>query len=348
MSKTIVVAGATGELGSRVCRLIRRLAPTALLIGTNRSGKGHAELPIHPLDVADREGMAALLATADLVINAVGPYTYDPGPIVHAAISSRCHYADLSERLDFIERVREVGEQRAVAKSGVLIVPGCSTVPGLVDALAQRWRSDSEVAGLRVYLGVGSKNPVTRALLVSLLLPMGRKHSGGRWFGELVQHELLDGSELSFGPYPAPFSDAQLTMGRRAIPIRFHMGFDRGWLNRVLALAAPILGRLGPRSVERLAVLALPMARLARRAGTERGILSVVAEDAAGRERGRIEIVAETAGLDIPALPAAWLAQALVREGWAAAPGVRSLSRVISSEHAVEALVEAGYAVHQR
>ncbi|MBW2240939.1 MAG: saccharopine dehydrogenase NADP-binding domain-containing protein [Deltaproteobacteria bacterium] len=348
MSKTIVVVGATGEMGSRVCRLIRRLAPTALLVGTNRSGRGHAELPIHQLEVADREGMAALLTTADLVINAVGPYTYDPAPLVHAAISSRCHYADLSEQLAFVERVREVGEQRAAAKAGVLVLPGCSTVPGLVDVLAQRWQGDSEVAGLRVFLSMGSRNPVTRALLSSLLQPIGRKGPSGRWFDKLVAHEVLDGRELYFGPYPVPFSNGQVRLGQRLLPIHFHMGFDRRALNRMLALAAPMLGRLSPRWVERFASIALPVAKLARNLGTERGILSVVAEDADGRERGRTEVIAETAGLDIPALPAAWLTQALVREGWAAAPGVRSLSRVIDAQQAAVALVEAGYAVQIR
>lgn len=348
MSKTIVVVGATGEMGTRVCRLIRRMAPTVLLVGTNRSGRGHAEFPIHQLDLADREGMAALLTTADLVINAVGPFTYDPAALVHAAISSRCHYADLSERLEFVERVREIGEQRAAAKAGVLVVPGCSTVPGLVDALAQRWQGDSGVVGLRVFLSMGSRNPVTRALLASLLLPIGRKGPGGRWFGKLVTHEVLDGRELYFGSYPAPFSNGQVRVGQRFMPICFHMGFDRRALNRMLALAAPMLGRFGARWVERAAGIALPFARLARNLGTERGILSVVAEDADGRERGRTEVIAETAGLDIPALPAVWLAQALVREGWAAAPGVRSLARVLDAQQVADALVESGYAVQIR
>ncbi len=344
MSKTIVVVGATGEMGARVVRLVRRLAPTALLIGTNRSGRGHAELPIRPLDVGDRDGMAELLETADLVVNAVGPYTYDPAPIVNAAISSRCHYADLAERLSFIERVRTVGDARA-AKAGVLLVPGCSTLPGLVEALAQRWHADAAVAGLRVFLSMGSRNPVSRALLASLLLPIGREGGPGRWYGKLVSHVARDGRELVFGSYPAPFSRSQLRIGQRGVPIRFHMGFDRAWLNRALVLGAPVLGRLGPRWVERLAGVALPLARLARRFGTDRGVLSIVAEDAAGAELARTEVLAEQAGLDIPALPAAWLAQALVREGWAAAPGARTLSRVLSANEAATHLTDAGYTV---
>ncbi|MAE96788.1 MAG: hypothetical protein CL910_19235 [Deltaproteobacteria bacterium] len=345
MSRTIVVLGATGEMGARVCRLIRRLAPTALLVGANRSGTGHAEFPIRKVDVADREGLAELLENADLVINAVGPYDYDPSPIIHAAISTHCHYADLAERLDFIEQVAALAEARAAAKAGVVLVPGCSTVPGLVAALAQRWKSDPGVAKLAVFLSMGSRNPVSRGLFAGMMDPIGRTGPGGRWFSRLVSHQTDDGRRLVFGSYPIAFSGSRLPVGSRSVPVRFHMGFDRGWINRGLVWAGRVRGRLGTRGAKWLAALLFPLAGLARPLGTERGVLSIVAEDGEGRERGRIEVVAASHGLDIPALPAAWLAQALVRDGWLAAPGLRGLHRVVSPEAAVAALVDAGYEV---
>lgn len=340
-----MVLGATGEMGARVCRLVRRLAPTALLVGANRSGTGHAEFPIRKVDVADREALSELFENADLVINAVGPYDYDPAPIVHAAISAHCHYADLAERLDFIERVAAVGEARSAARSGVVLLPGCSTVPGLVVALAQRWKTDPSVAKLAVFLSMGSRNPVSRGLIAGLIAPIGRPGPDGRWFSRLQSHETLDGRKLSFGRYPIAVPDSRLPVGSRSVPVRFHMGFDRGWINRGLVWIGRLLGGLSARATERLVALLLPVAGLARPFGTERGVLSIVAEDPEGRECGRIEVVAVTNGLDIPALPAAWLVQALVRDGWLAAPGVRGLHRVVSPEQAVAALLDAGYEV---
>lgn len=345
MSKTVVVLGATGEMGGRVCRLIRRLTPTALLIGANRSGTGHAEFPIHQVDIGDREGLLRLLENADLVVNAVGPYDYDPAPIVHAAISAQCHYADLAERLDFIEAVERVAEQRGAAKSGVVLVPGCSTVPGLVAALAQRWKAEDRVSGISAYLSMGSRNPVSPGLLAGMLEPIGREGPGGRWFGRLWDHQTLDGRDLRYGSYPIALPDSHLAIGHRSLPVRFFMGFDRGWLNRLLKAAAPLIGSFGTKRRAAFARLAMPMLALVRMVGTERGVLSVVGEDADGREVGRVEVVADTNGLDIPALPAAWLVQALIRDGWLAAPGVRGLDRVVNAEAAVAQLVDAGYAV---
>lgn len=348
MSKTIVVLGATGEMGARVCRLVRRLAPTALLIGTNRSGKGHAELPMRRVDLADREALDEVLANADLAINAVGPYDYDPAPLVHAAISARCHYADLAERLDFIERVAAIAEQRGAAKAGVVLVPGCSTVPGLLVALAQRWKSDPGVAKVSAYLSMGSRNPVAPGLLAGMLAPIGRKGPAGRWFTRLVSLETLDGRSLRFGSYPIALPGSRMPIGQRSVPVRFFMGFDRAWLNRLLSLAAPWLGRLGNGPVRRLSRVLRPFLWMLRWLGSERGVLAVVAEGEDGAERGRLEVLAHSHGLDIPALPAAWLAQALVRDGWLAAPGVRGLDRVVGADAAVAALVDAGYTVDFR
>ncbi len=335
-------------MGARVCRLVRRLAPTVLLIGANRSGRGHPELPIRKVEVGDQRALAELLATADLVINAVGPYLYDPAPVVHAAISARCHYADLAERREFIARVAEVAGRRQAAKSAVVLVPGCSTMPGLVSVLAQRWKRETAVARLRVHLSMGSRNPVTAGLLAGLLEPLGRRHAEGRWFDRLERHRTLDDRSLLFGSYPSALPDTGLALGARVVPVHFRVGFDRAWMNRLLRVAAPGLGRLPRGAVRRLATGLRPLISLARRLGTEAGVLSLVAEDAAGSELGRLEVHAETQGLDIPALPAAWLVRALVAEGWLAAPGVRGLERVLGAEAAVAALREAGYSVRVR
>ena len=44
---TVLVVGATGELGQRICRLLRRWTPSVRVVGANRSGRGHPDFPVH-------------------------------------------------------------------------------------------------------------------------------------------------------------------------------------------------------------------------------------------------------------------------------------------------------------
>lgn len=343
---TVAVLGATGELGARVCRLLQRWVPGVMVVGANRTGSGHTDFPVRRADVRDAGSLAALLRDADLVVNAVGPYGYDPDPLVSACVSSRCHYADLAEDLPFLARLERAARARGAAAAGVTLVPGCSTVPGLVQLLAGRWRGRDDVAAVDAWLSMGSRNPVSRGLLTGLLRPLGRKGaSGARAFTRLSYRRMGDGRRLGFGLYPAPFPRSGLRLGARRVPVTFRVGFDRAWLNRALALGARGLGRLPERAVDRLAPALLPLARLARPLGTPYGVLAVVARDAAGRELGSVEIRARAAGLDVPAAPPVWLARALRAGGRLPAVGVVGLDRVVPLEAALAWFREAGYEV---
>ena len=52
---------------------------------------------------------------------------------------------------------------------------GCSTIPGLVQVLAQQWADRDDVTSIRILLSMGSGNPVTPAFLFSLLRPLGSR-----------------------------------------------------------------------------------------------------------------------------------------------------------------------------
>jgi hypothetical protein len=322
------------------------------VIGANRSGTGHRDFPVRAVDVADGAALRDLLTGADLVVNAVGPYRYDPEPLVAACIDARCHYADLAEDLSFLARVERVARTLEARKAGVTLLPGCSAVPGLVQVLASRLRGAGAVERVTAWLSLGSRNPVSRGLLSSLLAPIGRPIQRGgdsadrrRAFTRIEHLEMSDGTRPSFGPYPAPFLSAGIRVGERRVPVRFRVGFDRAFLNRAVALAAPLLGRLSPAFLERLTPLLLPLARTVRPLGTLRGVLAVVAEDARGEELDRIEVRARLAGLDVPAMPPVWVARLLAAKGTLPAAGVLGLDRVVSLEDAISWLTEAGYQV---
>jgi len=337
----VVVLGATGEMGSRVARWLRELAPGVEVVGACRSGRGASDVPLRAVDVHDRPALESLLKDTQVVVNVVGPYRWDPDALVAACVAARCHYVDLAEDPEFLAGVARCASAHDATGSGVSLVPGASTAPGLVDLLA-RHIADAETAGIRAFLSMGSRNPVSPGLLIGLLRPLGRtRPEGGRWFRP-VRTRAIGSRRLRFAPYPWPTGDLQID--GRPVPVSFRVGFDRAFITHALSLAGLLLGRLPEAWVERLGAWLAPMLAVARPLGTPLGVLEVASIDSAGSERGRIAVHARERGLDVPALPAAWAALRLLEPG-AAPAGVVALSDLIAPPKALEALVEAGYEV---
>ncbi len=341
------MVGATGEMGRRICRLLERWTPGARVIGANRSGSSEPGLAVRRMDVRDEASVRAALGDVTLLVNAVGPYAYDPGPLIGACVAAGAHYVDLADDLGWLDAVSSAAAKSGAESAGVVVMPGCSTVPGLVAVLASRWAGRSEVASLSAFLSMGSANPPSRGLLAGLLAPLGRpRPEGGRWFTARERALISDGRRLEFGAWPAPVPGDGLPLGERRVPLRFHAGFDRAWLTRSLRLAAPLLGRLPARSIPALAAAALPFARLMRRFGTPHGVLLLRALDAGGAELDRSEVLAAANGLDVPAAPVVWVAERLLARGLAP-PGLRGLADVVPLADARAWLERAGYEVRE-
>ncbi len=344
---TVLVVGATGELGQRVCRLLRRWVPSVRVVGANRSARGHPDFPVRRVDVGDERSLAPALRDVALVVNAVGPYLYEPAPLVRACVRARVHLVDLSDDLAWQGAVAEASSRTGAASAGVAVIPGCSTVPGLVVLLAQRWAAREGVASLSAWLSLGSANPPSRGLMAALLAPLGRRMpAGGRCFTRLSNAELSDGRRLSFGEWPAPVPQAGLRLGARRVSLHFYAGFDRRWLTRALRLAAPLLAGVPRRFVPALAAAALPLARALRPFGTREGALLLRAHDRADAECDRVEVFARANGLDIPAAPVIWVVQSLLAGGLRQG-GLLGLEDVVEPAAALAWLREAGYEVRE-
>jgi len=344
---TVLVVGATGELGQRVCRLLRRWTPKVRVLGANRSGRGHPDFPVHRVDVADESSLAPALRDVALVVNAVGPYQHDPAPLVRACVAARAHLVDLADDLAWFGAVAEAASRAGAAAAGVAVIPGCSTVPGLVALLAQRWAARADVASLSAWLSLGSGNPPSRGLVATLLAPLGRPApGGGRWFTQLVTTTAFDGRRLHFGSWPAPVSEAGLRLGAKRVPLRFYVGFDRAYLTLALRLAAPLLAGVPSRSLPTLSAAALPLARALRPLGTQRGALLLHAHDSDGVVRDRAELHALANGLDIPAAPVIWVVQSLLAGGLRDG-GLLGLEDVVVPSAAIAWLREAGYELRE-
>jgi len=331
--RRVVVLGAGGELGARVCRSMARV-PSVELLGASRNARGPAGVAMTRADVREPASVAALLRAGDLVVNCAGPFHYDPDALVGACIAASAHYCDLADDVAFAESVRAAAAKHGAEASGVLVCAGASTIPGSAGVLArafERAPRAAEIARVSVYLSVGSRNPVSAGLLASVLAQLGRSMPDGtRCFAQLRALRARDGRLLRFGAVPAAFPRSELAIGSRAVPARFWFGFDRAALTALLRLTAPLLAQLPRPAIAPLARALLPFARVAPLFGTPRGLLALVAEDAAGRELARIELAASERGLDIPAAPPALIAARLAREP-APPTGARELSDLIPS-----------------
>lgn len=340
----MLVLGAGGALGTRVARLLAAGLPGVRVIGASRRGALVLGPAARSADVRDPASLARALEGVDLVANAVGPYAYDPAPLVDACVAAGAAYLDLAEDPTFCALLREAAERAGAERAGAAFVTGCSTVPGLVELLAQHFAGLPGLARVDAWLSLGSRNPASAGLLAGLLRPLGRPAAdGGRWFERVVRREVA-GHRLAFGRYPSGLAGERLRVGARDVPLRFHTGFDRGALVRGLRLASPLLGRLPQASLERVARALLPAARLARVAGTPRGALRVEALDAGGATLAAVEVVAERDGLDVPAAPPLWAARAL---RGSTASGMLRLADLVAPDAAVAGLRALGCAVRE-
>jgi hypothetical protein len=337
--KTLLVLGATGVMGRRIVALAGRLLPGVRVLRGARRVAPESDPDSRAVDVHDAGSVRRALAGVQVVINAVGPFDYDPAPLLRGCAEAACHYVDIAEAPAFIAAVERLAGQQARAA-----VSGCSTLPGLVATLGQQWARRDEVRRLRILLGMGSGNPVSPALLYSLLMPLGSQApDGGRYFGRLVRKRLTGLPARLYGRFPSPFDAEGIGIGARTLPATFYAGLDRAAAVRALWCAAHVVPHLPRGALSWLCRVAQPVLPLVRALGTPVGVLSLEALDGEGRPVAEVEVRAFREGLNVPALPAIWAARRLL--AGAAPSGALRLERLITAEQAAEWLRAEGYRV---
>jgi hypothetical protein len=318
----VLVAGGRGFIGRRVVRLLKQTLPDADALTAGRSSSNDRILNVRTPD-------AAVLEDVDVLINCVGPFTYDPKPLIDACVSQRVHYLDLAESNDWIAQASTIAADTAV-------VPGCSSVPGLIQIFAQRWRDNPQVAKLRAQLSIGTSNPGSRTLLYSMLDPVGRRGC----FGNTWLREHADLPARCYAGYPAGVD--HVSLGDQTVPLEFGFGFDRRFYTWWLWLTSPLVG-LTPRPLLKLQARMLSLfLPLARPFGTKIGILAVDALDAESSLIDSLEVRASENGLNVPAWPSVWATEELLK---GVGSGARTLADLLSPEVSENKLVAAGYQV---
>ncbi|TPW18454.1 MAG: hypothetical protein FD130_232, partial [Halothiobacillaceae bacterium] len=265
----------------------------------------HQAMTTRHIDLHDPASYGAALAGIDILIHAAGPFDHDPRPLVTACIQHRIHYIDIAESLPFIQCVKEA--VMSLAQCPVAIVSGCSTVPGLAAALSQRFTHLEQATQIDVMLNMGSNNPLSHGLCFGLLRPLGQRLSqdASPWFRCLSREIHLDGRVRHYGNYPIPFEQT-ITVGARALPVTFKVGFDRRAINIALYFSSFLLPQLSDSAVHALCRMAVRCGGLLALIGKSEGRFTLRALNSEGALLDTIEVIAAKNGLDIPAITTLW------------------------------------------
>jgi len=206
------------------------------------------------------------------------------------------------------------------------VVSGCSVAPGLVEALGRPLLEIPGAVALRAWLSVGSRKPVSGALLYALLRPLGRRAPGGGRFPGPVVRRSVHGAAFWFGRHPWPRGTSGARCGSRRVPVDYRVGMDHRGQALALRALAPLIGLLPEPALLRACRAARPVTTLVTRLGAPRGVFALEALSAGGDVLGGLEILAPQ-GLDLAALPPVWAARALLASP-DQAPGARSLAEL--------------------
>jgi saccharopine dehydrogenase-like NADP-dependent oxidoreductase len=171
--RRVVVLGGTGFFGAAAVERLRADGLEPLVAARH----GIAELR---LDVSSRASIKAALRPFDVVVDAVGPYQSRSTALIEAAIEIGFDVIDLSDSLEYAEKVE--GLRLRIEAAGIRVLTSCSSVSA-ISAAAVRLSGFTNPVRLAVFLSPATRftaNPGTsRSLLNSLGAPI-RVFRGGR------------------------------------------------------------------------------------------------------------------------------------------------------------------------
>ncbi len=337
----VMVLGATGELGGRIVSLTEKYLPNAeIFTGSRHPAEGKHTI----VDIFNAKQTAEALRGIDLVINAVGPFDYDPRPLLEGCSANDAHYIDIAESPSFVESVQKFVADLSATEASPRFITGASTIPGIVEMIIQDTQSSDEISQVEVFLAMGSANPISLSFVNAILGPLGRDDGFGEpSFSRLQAHTYPDGDTRLHGNFPSSFPDGTLMIGSKGVPTHMWVGFDRKIWSRALGLGHRFIGRLSPETVANLAKWARPLFASARLFGTMKGKFSVELVD---KSEGVIRadyISSDKDGLNIPALPSVLVARTLLGSPTKTSSPDTSLASVLSMQDLTESLVAEGF-----
>ena len=95
-------------------------------------------MPWRTIDVTDRDSLRDVLAGADTVVNAVGPYHRTALGVIDAAIDAGIHYVDMNDDHEVAEALLlDPSWDERARRAGVTVLIDCGVVPGLSGLLVR-------------------------------------------------------------------------------------------------------------------------------------------------------------------------------------------------------------------
>lgn len=344
--KKVLLLGATGVLGTYITPLAQRLWDSIDLICASRS------IPLSPngktrrVNLKNATDIRKALADIDLVINAVGPFEYDPTPLIQACLEHGCHYLDIAEVPQFMTKIQALVQKEPYPKS--YFITGCSTVPGLIQTLVKPWASDRDIQSIRVYLSLGSRKPVSTTLLYCLLRPLGqRSPTQEKYYDRLTQKNFAEISPRFFGRYPASFEETGLELETKKVPALFYVGMDTWFHGKALQWGGFFLPYFSNQALLAICSVIQWWTPIITRLGKDLGLLLLEGYNSRGEVIHRLEIRAPQQGLNIPALPVVWATKRLLQENFSALPfGILGMEHLFTPQEIIQGLQSEGFQVH--
>jgi Saccharopine dehydrogenase NADP binding domain len=184
----VVVLGASGQFGSRLCRRLVRLDALHLFLGGRDRQKleaTQAQLsalkPEAKLDIIawkiNTSGLTDLLYSRkiNLVIHLAGPFQGQDFMVAKACLQAGVPYIDMSDGREFVAKFSSL--DAAARKKGVSLITGASTVPGLSSAIVDAKLGDfSQLQGIDYGICAGVKSGLGLATLQGVLSYCGKPY----------------------------------------------------------------------------------------------------------------------------------------------------------------------------
>jgi saccharopine dehydrogenase-like NADP-dependent oxidoreductase len=175
---SVLVLGATGVFGSRLCRLLADDQFVSLAIVARDRSKVEAmatALGVAGIAIDWRQDLDNLLAGGgyDALVHVAGPFRGQSYAVAEMCIRHRVHYLDLADDRAFVCGIDRLDE--AARSAGVLASAGASTAPALTGAVVEAALAEGAKIE-RVAFGIvpGNDAPRGRALDGSVRLGLVR------------------------------------------------------------------------------------------------------------------------------------------------------------------------------
>lgn len=147
MTKRILLVGGYGNFGTFIANRLAHEPEIGLIIAGRSSSKARALAESLNVDWAQIDISAGFEhrmneLQPDIVIHTSGPFQEQGYEVAEACVRNGVHYIDLADGRDFVANITRLDP--AAKASGVLVVSGASTVPGLTSAILENYADEFE------------------------------------------------------------------------------------------------------------------------------------------------------------------------------------------------------------